>query len=208
MRIVLTTSNSRLTRETLRLVKDMENLFPTAEPIPRNGRPFERFLSEVCPGEGLVVRLDQVDHNRRRVLFVRKWEKDGRPVLKTITFTLVSYMLCSALGGSVTKDHTPELILSNFTESPEDSSVIREISEVFGAKQPEFEGREVVSLIKKRGFIFCRRHRYIIRIPENAQGGEKVRSAEVGPRMTLKLVSITEDGNVLYRHTSNTKIKD
>lgn len=207
MRVVLTTSNSSLSRETVRLCKDIESLFPAAEAVPRKGRVFARFLAEEAPENSLVIRLDQVDKVRRRLVFVRRGAGSEASV-RTTTFSIVSHLLCSSLGEAGGTDHPPELMISNFTESPEDSSVAKEISDVFGGAHPDFDGRQVVSFTKKRGFIFCRKHRYIIRVPEGASCGEQVRCAEVGPRLTLKLQSIEENGHVLYKHTKNTKIKD
>jgi ribosome production factor 1 len=80
-------------------------------------------------------------------------------------------------------------------------------------QRPQFNGRQVVTFHHQRDFIFFRRHRYMFEpevaesnqqaVPQNPpkkQGDrpekptvtDKVRLQELGPRFTLKLLSIQE----------------
>ena len=57
--------------------------------------------------------------------------------------------------------HFPELILNNFT-----TRLGLRVARFFHCllpKQPEFKGRQVVTLHNQRDFIFFRRHRYIFK---------------------------------------------
>jgi ribosome production factor 1 len=95
--------------------------------------------------------------------------------------------------------HTPELILNNF-RTPLGLLTAHLFRSLFPA-QPEFRGRQVVTLHNQRDYIFVRRHRYIFRdkreteksvVGPNGQvvkGVEDIRAGlqELGPRFTLKL---------------------
>ena len=50
--------------------------------------------------------------------------------------------------------------------------------------QPEFKGRQVATFHNQRDFIFFRRHRYIFK------DGKRADLQELGPRFTLKLMSL------------------
>ncbi|KAI5188696.1 ribosome production factor 1 [Nematocida sp. AWRm77] len=206
MKIILTSSNSKLTKENKELLFDLEVLFPTALPIPRKGRHFKKFLEEETgEEEALIVRLDQVDQVRKRLLFIRKGSEG---VLTTSTYSVVSVVLCKDLKGARDSGHMAELVLTNFDDSENDTRVVEDLQQVFGAEQPDFAGRQIVSFTKKRGFILGRKHRYIIRLPEDPEGEEKVRMEEIGPRIAIKLQTVDVDENYIFRHGKNVKIKD
>ncbi|OAG31348.1 ribosome production factor 1 [Nematocida displodere] len=205
MKIILTSSNTKLTPENKTLLQDLEGLFPTAEPIPRRNRHFSQFLKEEAEGEALIIRLDQVDVTRKRLLLIRK---DASGELTTSSYSVVSFVLCKNLGGTVDSGHMPEITLTNFDDSENDQRTIRDIEAIFGEENPAFEGRQVVSFTKKRGFIICRKHRYIIRLPEDPAGTEKVRFDEIGPRLAIKLQAVDVDNAYIFKHTKNVKLKD
>jgi ribosome production factor 1 len=71
------------------------------------------------------------------------------------------------------------LILNNFT-----TLLGHSIGRLFGSlfpPQPQFRGRQVVTLHNQRDFLFFRRHRYAFTSPTQAK------LQEIGPRFTLKL---------------------
>lgn len=74
----------------------------------------------------------------------------------------------------------PEVILSHFTTQL-GIRVARMLGALF-ALEPEYSGRQVVTLHNQRDFIFFRFHRY-----EFDQRGMKVSLQEQGPRFTLQL---------------------
>jgi len=96
-------------------------------------------------------------------------------------------------------DHWPELILNNF-RTPLGMLTAHLFKKLF-PPQPEFEGRQVVTLHNQRDYIFVRRHRYVFREKRETEkavvgadgkeleGAEGIRTGlqELGPRFTLKL---------------------
>ena len=52
-------------------------------------------------------------------------------------------------------------------------------------QRPEFLGRRVITLHNQRDFIFFRHHRYIFN-----EDGSRANLQEIGPRFTLKLLSL------------------
>ncbi|KAL8926744.1 MAG: hypothetical protein Q9208_002818 [Pyrenodesmia sp. 3 TL-2023] len=96
-------------------------------------------------------------------------------------------------------DHHPELILNNF-RTPLGLLTAHLFRTVF-PPQPDFEGRQVVTLHNQRDYIFLRRHRYIFREKRQTEksvigadgkevkGVEGIRAGlqELGPRFTMKL---------------------
>jgi ribosome production factor 1 len=95
--------------------------------------------------------------------------------------------------------HTPELILNNF-RTPLGLLTAHLFRSLF-PPQPEFRGRQVITLHNQRDYIFVRRHRYIFRDKRETEksvvgpdgkvvkGVEDIRAGlqELGPRFTLKL---------------------
>lgn len=79
--------------------------------------------------------------------------------------------------------HTPELILNNFTTAL-GHRVGGMLQHMF-PKIPQLEGRQVVTAHNQRDYVFFRRHRYEFR------SADKAALQEIGPRFTLKLVSMT-----------------
>ena len=74
---------------------------------------------------------------------------------------------------------TAELILNNFTTLLGNS-----VGRLFGSlfpPQPQFRGRQVVTLHNQRDFLFFRKHRYMFASANSAK------LQEIGPRFTLKL---------------------
>ncbi|WFD36293.1 Ribosome production factor 1 [Malassezia cuniculi] len=79
--------------------------------------------------------------------------------------------------------HTPELILNNFTTAL--GHRLGGMLQHMFPKIPQLEGRQVVTAHNQRDYIFFRRHRYEFR------SADKAALQEIGPRFTLKLVSMT-----------------
>ncbi|GMM53251.1 rRNA-binding ribosome biosynthesis protein [Starmerella bacillaris] len=76
-------------------------------------------------------------------------------------------------------EHVPELILNNF--STRLGKTTGRLFHSLFPQQPEFQGRQVVTLHNQRDFIFFRRHRYVFR------NEERVGLQELGPQFTLRL---------------------
>lgn len=75
--------------------------------------------------------------------------------------------------------HVPELVLNNFTTRL--GTTVGRLFQALFPQQPDFKGRQVVTMHNQRDFIFFRRHRYMFR------DEEKVGLQELGPQFTLRL---------------------
>ncbi|KAK6496029.1 hypothetical protein TWF481_002056 [Arthrobotrys musiformis] len=133
------------------------------------------------------------------------------PAGPTFHFSLTNFADGKAIQGrGVNTSHIPELILNNFT-----TTIGRLTASLFQSlypPQPQFLGRQVVTLHNQRDYIFFRFHRYVFReIAEKNKGisrgdrttgadavgvggkragedlGIKVGLQELGPQFTLKL---------------------
>ncbi|GKZ18694.1 hypothetical protein AbraIFM66951_007802 [Aspergillus brasiliensis] len=96
-------------------------------------------------------------------------------------------------------DHWPELILNNF-RTPLGLLTAHLFRTLF-PPQPDIEGRQVVTVLNSRDYLFFRRHRYVFREKRETEkavvgadgkemkGVEGIRAGmqELGPRFTLKL---------------------
>lgn len=122
------------------------------------------------------------------------------PVGPTFHFTISNWIEGKRLPGhGKATDHWPELILNNF-RTPLGMLTAHLFKKLF-PPQPEFEGRQVVTLHNQRDYIFVRRHRYVFREKRETEkavldangkeleGAEGIRTGlqELGPRFTLKL---------------------
>jgi len=79
--------------------------------------------------------------------------------------------------------HRPELFLKRFG-----TRLGHRVGRMFASmypKDPQFRGRQIVTLYNQRDYIFFRMHRYHF-----VKQGKKVNMQEMGPRFTLKLRSL------------------
>ncbi len=79
--------------------------------------------------------------------------------------------------------HHPELILKNFFTKT-GYRLSRVINALF-PHTPEYKGREVVTFHNQRDFVFFRHHRFIF-----TEDFERVNLQEIGPRFSMRLLSI------------------
>eukprot|EP00968_Pinguiococcus_pyrenoidosus_P003525 scaffold228_cov312-Pinguiococcus_pyrenoidosus.AAC.43 len=149
------------------------------------------------------------------VLMERKKECNGLVVSKlpagpTAFFKVSNAVLSTKVPNrGAPTSHTPELLLNNFR-----TRLGRRVARILGSllpHQPQFQGRQVVTMHNQRDFIFVRQHRYIFneradaaaaaaaagaagKKDEKAKAQEsiKTRLQELGPRFTLKLKWIQE----------------
>jgi len=109
-------------------------------------------------------------------------------------FRVSSVQTCQMIAGhGNATSHYPELILNNFKTRL--GVRVARFFQVMLPKQPEFHGRQVVTLHNQRDFIFFRRHRYVfkdgmLRRVRQLMLVEKVGLQELGPRFTMKLLWI------------------
>lgn len=197
-KILITTSiNSALHKE----AEIMTDLFPNSVYIRRTAhryshkfsiREISKFASNRNYTTLLVLQEDQKKPSGLTMVHL--------PVGPTFHFTISNWVEGKRLPGhGRATDHWPELILNNF-RTPLGLLTAHLFRTLF-PPQPEFEGRQVVTLHNQRDYIFVRRHRYIFREKRETEkavvgadgkelkGAEGIRTGlqELGPRFTLKL---------------------
>ena len=197
-KILITTSlNSTLHHEAQLLT----SLFPYSVYIPRSAhhhshkysiREIASFASNRHYTALLVMKEDQ--KKPTGLTFVHL------PSGPSFTFSLSNWIEGKKLPGHGNPtDHIPELILNNF-RTPLGSLTAHMFRLVF-PPQPEFQGRQVVTLHNQRDYIFVRRHRYVFREKRASEKsvvgidgkevedvkGIKAGLQELGPRFTMKL---------------------
>ena len=128
------------------------------------------------------------------------------PYGPTARFNVSSVVLAQAIRGhGRPTNHRPELILNQFS-----TRLGHRVGRFLGClvpHDPQFRGRQVLTMHNQRDFIFFRHHRYIF---EEKGPNKRVaaRLQELGPRFTLRLKSLqlgtfdTQHGEYEWRHKS------
>lgn len=197
-KVLITTSiNSTLHHE----AEILTDLFPNSVYIRRTAhryshkfsiREISKFASNRNFTTVVVLQEDQKKPSGMTIVHL--------PVGPTFHFTIRNWVEGKRLPGhGRATDHWPELILNNF-RTPLGLLTAHLFRTLF-PPQPEFEGRQVVTLHNQRDYIFVRRHRYVFREKRETEkavvgadgkemkGAEGIRTGlqELGPRFTLKL---------------------
>lgn len=197
-KILITTSiNSTLHNE----AELLTDLFPNSVYIRRSAHFYSYNFS--------IREISSFASNRNFTTVVVLNEDQKRPSGLTVVhlpkgptfhFTISNWVEGLRLPGhGKATDHWPELILNNF-RTPLGLVTAHLFRSMF-PKQPDFIGRQVVTLHNQRDYIFVRRHRYVFREKRESekpvvgadgkelQGAEGIRTGlqELGPRFTLKL---------------------
>lgn len=197
-KILITTGlNSTLHAE----AETLTEIFPNSVYIRRNAHRYSHKFS--------IREISKFASNRNFTTVVVLNEDQKKPsgltmvhlpVGPTFHFTISNWIEGKRLPGhGRATEHWPELILNNF-RTPLGLLTAHLFRTLF-PPQPEFEGRQVVTLHNQRDYIFVRRHRYVFREKrENEKavvgadgkemaGAEGIRTGlqELGPRFTLKL---------------------
>ncbi|EWC47717.1 hypothetical protein DRE_02917 [Drechslerella stenobrocha 248] len=188
------------------LYQTLSSILPNTTYVPRGNRFTIPQIASFATNRShthLIVALE--DSKRLHGLIVVLL-----PAGPTFHFSLTNYADGKAIQGrGVNTNHLPELILNNFT-----SPIGRLAASLFQSlypPQPQFVGRQVVTLHNQRDYIFFRMHRYIFRaIDSESRGsrgdrttgaeqvgvggqragedlGVRVGLQELGPQFTLKL---------------------
>ena len=98
----------------------------------------------------------------------------------TFYFKISSYVeVKKIVGHGKPTSHIPELVLNNFQTKL--GKTVGQLFQSIFPQNPDFEGRQVITLHNQRDYIFFRRHRYMFR------DEEKVGLQELGPQFTMKL---------------------
>jgi ribosome production factor 1 len=210
-RILLTTSRFNHTHHQ---VEELACLFPNATYVPRhddlgiiemarmaaNPKLLDPSTGEIRkPYSHLIVaNIERKIVNALTIIVL--------PAGPTFKLSVSNYTPAKRIAGhGRPTSHIPELILNNFL-TPLGKTTAGLFQSLF-PQQPEFRGRQVVTLHNQRDFIFFRRHRYVFREKREtekgagfgldqtkADGGKgmvglgvRVGLQEIGPRFTMKL---------------------
>ncbi|MCJ1351113.1 MAG: hypothetical protein MMC33_001095 [Icmadophila ericetorum] len=197
-KILVTTSiNSTLHNQ----ARILTTLFPHSVYIPRSAHSHSHKFS--------VREIASFAHNRAYTALMVLNEDQKKPcgidivhlpAGPTFHFSISNWVEGKKLPGHGNPtNHLPELILNNF-RTPLGLLTAHLFRTLF-PPQPEFIGRQVVTLHNQRDYIFLRRHRYVFREKreteksvvgpdgKEVQGVEGIRAGlqELGPRFTMKL---------------------
>ncbi|KAI8251121.1 Ribosome production factor 1 [Colletotrichum sp. SAR11_239] len=197
-KVLLTTSlNSTLHHE----ANIFRSVFPNATYVPRSAHRFGhkyslREISKFAANRDytavVLLKEDQKKLTGMSIVHL--------PAGPTFTFSITNFMEGKKLPGHGNPtNHYPELLLNNF-KTPLGMLTAALFQRLF-PPQPEFEGRQVLTIHNQRDYLFWRRHRYVFREKREteknivtAEGSEmkgvegiRVGLQEVGPRFTAKL---------------------
>ncbi|KHJ36387.1 putative brix domain-containing protein [Erysiphe necator] len=197
-KILITTSlNSTLYHE----AKLLCTFFPNSNFVPRTSHRYGHKYS--------LREIAKFANNRQYTSIILLKEDQKKPTGLSVVhlpsgptchFSIANWVEGKKLPGHGNPtNHYPELILNNF-RTPLGLLTARIFLTLF-PPQPEFQGRQVVTLHNQRDYIFVRRHRYIFRDKRETEksvigpdgkpvkGVEDIRTGlqELGPRFTLKL---------------------
>lgn len=166
----------------LAFVDELSTVIPGASVLPR-GKQTVAILAQQSIAEGYTDLFVFSEKNRKPDALLMVHLPDG----PTAHFRITSVMRRKAIRGHGNPTaYPPELILNNFTTRL-GQRLARMWSAVFPVV-PEFRARNVATFHNQRDFVFARFHRYIF-----DEEGERVKLQELGPRFTLKLLSL-QDG--------------
>ncbi|EPS36338.1 hypothetical protein H072_10159 [Dactylellina haptotyla CBS 200.50] len=188
------------------LYKTLTTLLPNATYVPRGSRFTIPQIASFATNRAythLIVGLEDSKHLHGLIIILL-------PHGPTFHFSLTNFADGKAIQGrGVNTNHIPELILNNFT-----TPIGRLTASLFQSlypPQPQFQGRQVVTLHNQRDYIFFRMHRYVFRAVDTESKGSRgdrttgaeqvgvggqragedlgirVGLQELGPQFTLKL---------------------
>lgn len=205
---VLLTTSLTATKTTYAFASELLDVLPRCVFYKRNGYALKK-ICEFAERRGFsdVVVVHEDRHDVVGLLVTHL--PDG----PTARFALSRLVLGQKIRGSaVATSHRPELALNNFSTKL-GTRVGRLFASLFH-QDPNFRGRRVATFHAQRDYIFFRHHRYIFEAKDTPKPGSeleqqlkaaaedpdapppplsdlvKVRLQEIGPRFTLRLVSL------------------
>ncbi|GMH46025.1 hypothetical protein BSKO_13989 [Bryopsis sp. KO-2023] len=187
---VLITTNQTHGKKVKQFILEMLRVFPIAIYYERRGYPLKKIV-EYAKNENFtdIVVFNQ---NRKEVNAMLVIHLPEGP---TALFRIRNLKLKKDIKycGEPTT-HKPELILNNF-----DTRLGHRLGRMFASlfhQSPQFRGRQAVTFHNLRDYVFFRHHRYVFEEKEKKDKTGRVfrklktRLQELGPRFTLKLISL------------------
>lgn len=175
---ILITTGEKPCYRTKVFVRELLWLFPNSIQRPRKKYTLQE-ITQYCINRGftdLIVVTDRIKDPYNMII-------SHLPEGPTATFRVSNFLPYSKLEEPAPRTgHYPELIMKNF-----DTRLGRRIARVLECLFPskrDYEGRAVATFHNQRDYIFLRTHRYVF------DSLDEVRLQEMGPRMTLRLISL------------------
>ncbi|GAB4823717.1 hypothetical protein N2152v2_010763 [Parachlorella kessleri] len=174
-----------------KFISEMLEVLPAAVYYKRQGFPLKKIVEYAKNREFTDLMVFNEDRkNINGMLLIHL--PDG----PTAQFRLSNLVLSKDIKGhGRASTHKPELILNNF-----DTRLGHRVGRMFASlfsQDPNFRGRRAVTFHNQRDFIFFRHHRYIFEEKDQKERGKKEKSKvvkarlqELGPRFSLRLVSL------------------
>jgi len=184
----------------LGFMEEMVTLLPNCEYRQRGAVPLKQ-LVDACNERGFTSLLVFTENKEKKPqsLWLVKL-----PYGPTARFKVSSLVLPKRIAGHGRPTaHRPELILNSFGTRL-GHRLGRMLACLF-PHDPQFRGRQVVTMHNQRDFVFFRHHRYIFEQKEE-RGQVSARLQELGPRFTLRLKSLqlgtfdTQHGEYEWKH--------
>ncbi|KAJ8277801.1 hypothetical protein GJAV_G00080220 [Gymnothorax javanicus] len=176
---VLITTSDRPRGRTVRFCEQLATVIPNAHVYYRRGLALKRVIPQCISRDFTFLMV--INEDRKVPNGVVLCHLPDGP---TAHFKVSSVRLRKEMKrrGKDPTEHSPEVILNNFT-----TRLGHSIGRMFAAlfpHDPQFLGRQVATFHNQRDFIFFRFHRYIFK------NEKRVGIQELGPRFTLKLRSL------------------
>eukprot|EP00310_Coccolithus_braarudii_P014679 CAMPEP_0183341232 /NCGR_PEP_ID=MMETSP0164_2-20130417/7508_1 /TAXON_ID=221442 /ORGANISM="Coccolithus pelagicus ssp braarudi, Strain PLY182g" /LENGTH=309 /DNA_ID=CAMNT_0025511489 /DNA_START=242 /DNA_END=1171 /DNA_ORIENTATION=+ len=167
----------------LSLVEELLRMLPNSEYRPRNAITIKRIV-DACAERGFTNLLLLTEKSKTpQTLWLIKLP--GGPTARFKLTTLVMPKRIAGHGRPTA--HRPELILNNFGTRL--GHRLGRLLACLFPHDPQFKGRQVVTMHNQRDYVFFRHHRYVFE-DDSGKGDVAVRLQELGPRFTLKLKSL------------------
>lgn len=173
---VLITTNIGAKKASDKFAEMLQEIIPDSTYIQRKPQFTIKHMAQFCTNRDFtdLIILNEDKKAINGITFIHL--PDG----PTFYFSVSSVVYPEKIPGhGKPTSHVPELVLNNFTTRL--GTTVGRLFQALFPQQPDFKGRQVVTLHNQRDFIFFRRHRYMFR------NEEKVGLQELGPQFTLRL---------------------
>ena len=175
---ILITTGEKPCFRTKVFVKEALWLFPNSVYRPRKDYGLKE-ITQFCINRGftdLIVITDRLKEPYNMIV-------SHLPHGPTSTFRISNFLSHKQLDNTAKRtEHYPELIFKNF-DTRLGRRIGRQLESLF-PRLRDYDGRAVATFHNQRDYIFLRVHRYIF------DGTEAVRIQEMGPRYTLRLLTL------------------
>lgn len=173
---VLITANVGAKKAADKFAEMLQEIIPDSTYIQRKPQFNIKQMAEYCTNRDFtdLIILNEDKKAINGITFIHL------PAGPTFYFKVSSVVYPEKIAGhGKATSHVPELVLNNFTTRL--GTTVGRLFQALFPQQPNFKGRQVVTLHNQRDFVFFRRHRYMFK------DEERVGLQELGPQFTLRL---------------------